>query len=68
MTYRKLIELKFKKGYSTLELIRRFPKEAKKVTEVALLQVPRPLLKKMTSEGVVPWELLNLKRKILGEG
>lgn len=68
MTYRKLIELKFKKGYSTLELIRRFPREAKKVTEVALLQVPRPLLKKMASDGVVPGKLMNLKRKVLEEG
>ena len=39
MTYQELINLKFKKGISTYELVRRFPKEIKRVSEVALLDI-----------------------------
>ena len=66
MTYEKIFELKFKKGYSTNELIKKLPAEADKVREIALLHLPTPLLKKMVSEDWLLEKLLNLKRKFLG--
>ena len=66
MTYEKIFDLKFKKGYSTNELIEKFPAEADKVREIALLHLSTPLLKKMVSEDWLLEKLLNLKRKFLG--
>jgi len=63
MTYEELFELKFKKGYSTHELIERFPREADKVREIALLQIPTPVLKKTLGEVSLLEKILNLKRK-----
>ena len=67
MTYQQLFELKFKKGYSTNELIRRYPKEVVKVTEIALIQIPTPVLKKTVFEADLLEKILTLKRKFLGE-
>ena len=66
MTYKKIFELKFKKGYSTNELIEKFPEQADKVREIALLHLPIPLLKKTVSEDGLLERVLNLKRKFLG--
>lgn len=65
MTYQKIFELKFKKGYSTSELIQQFPDEADKVREIALLQVPTPLLKKTLPEESLLKRVLSLKKKFL---
>ena len=67
MTYEKIFKLKFKKGYSTNELIQRFPEEADKVREIALLHLPTPLLKKTVSEAGLLEKILDLKRKFLGQ-
>ena len=67
MTYEKIFELKFKKGYSTNELIQRFPEEADKVREIALLHLPTTLLKKTVSEARLLEKILDLKRKFLGQ-
>lgn len=66
MTYQKIFELKFKEGYSTSELMRRFPEEANKVREIALLQIPTHLLKKIVSEQDLLEKIISLKRKFLG--
>ena len=66
MTYEKIFELKFKKGYSTNELIQKYPEVAHKVREIALLHLPTPLLKKTVSEDWLLARVLNLKRKFLG--
>ena len=66
MTYKKIFELKFKKGYSTNELIEKFPEQADKVREIALLHLPTPLLKKTVSEDGLLERVLNLKRKFSG--
>ena len=63
VTYRAIFNLKFKKGVSTSELIQRFPKEAAKVREIALLQIPTPLLKKVVPEEHLLEKVLLLKRK-----
>jgi hypothetical protein len=66
VTYKKLFILKFKEGYSTSELIQRFPGEADKVREIALLQVPTPLLKKTVPEEDLLEKILSLKRRFFG--
>ena len=66
MTYQKLFELKFKKGYSTNELIEKFPEEAGKVREIALLQIPTPLLRRTLAEDGLLERILDLKQKFLG--
>ena len=66
MTYEKLFDLKFKKGYTTNDLIEKFPKEAEKVREIALLQIPTPLLKKTLCEPDLLERILTLKRRFFG--
>lgn len=68
MTYEKLFKLKFEKGYSTNELIEKFPGAADKVREIALLQIPTSVLKRTVAEESLLERLLNLKRKFLGRG
>lgn len=63
MTYQKIFELKFKKGFSTSQLFQRFPDEVSKVAEIALLQVPTSILRKMVSEEERLSRILSLKRK-----
>src|SRR3989338_6995780 len=67
MTYREIFDLKFKKGYSTNQLLRRFPKDNGKVTEIALLQLPDQILKKMVAEEERLIRILFLKRRFLGQ-
>ncbi len=64
MTYREIFDLKFKGGYSTQELLRLYPKEAAKVREVALLEIPTDLLKETVSEGKILEKILFLKRRL----
>lgn len=66
MTYEKLFELKFKKGYSTNELVEKFPAEADKVREIALLQIPTSTLRRTLAEDGLLERILNLKRKFFG--
>lgn len=66
MSYQKIFELKFKKGYSTQTLMKRFPKEASKIREIALLQIPTPLLKEAVFEGELLEKVLALKKKFFG--
>ncbi len=68
MTYEKLFKLKFEKGYSTNELIEKFPDQADKVREIALLQIPTSILKRTVAEEGVLERILGLKRKFFGEG
>ncbi len=67
MTYERIFELKFKKGFSTSELMQRFPEEADKVREIALLHVPIPLLREMVAEADLLKRIIYLKRKFLGQ-
>jgi len=65
MTYQELINLKFKKGISTYELVCRFPKEIKRVSEVALLDVPEQTLKKVVSGKKTLNRIMDLKKRFL---
>ena len=67
MSYQKIFDLKFKKGYSTQTLIKRFPKEASKIREIALLQIPIPLLKETLSEAGLLEKVLSLKKKFFDQ-
>ena len=62
MTYQKLFYLKFKKGLSTYELVRRFPSEVARVSEVALLEVPEETLKAIINEDKEFNRLMWLKK------
>ena len=63
MTYQRLFYLKYKKGISTCELIERFPQEAYRVSEVALLDVPDATLKEIIREEKALSRLMRLKKK-----
>jgi len=67
MTYEKIYDLKFRKGFSTTELMERFPDEADKVREIALLEIPDALLKKTVPQGALREKILSLKRRFLSE-
>ena len=66
MTYRELIDLKFKKGLSTYELVQRYPEEIARVSEVALLDVPEEILKSILQNQKDLERLMRLKRQFLG--
>lgn len=68
MTYERLFRLKFKEGYTTGDLIEKFPKEAAKVREIALLQIPTYVLRKTLSEPDLLEKILTLKKRFLGRG
>jgi len=65
MTYQELINLKFKKGISTYELVCRFPNEIKRVSEVALLDVPEQTLKEVIPGKKTLNRIMNLKKRFL---
>ncbi len=67
MNYRQLVDLKFKKGISTYELVCRFPKELKRVSEVALLDVPEATLREIVQEKEMFRHLMELKKKFRAE-
>lgn len=63
VTYEEIFELKYLKGVSTQELLRQYPEEARRVNEVALLDIPEDLLRDMIQESDVLFRLIALKRK-----
>ena len=66
MTYREIFELKFKKGLSTYELVRKFPAEIERVSKVALLDVPPNMLRKVLPAEKDFCDLMALKKTYLG--
>ena len=63
MTYENLFELKYKEGVSTYELVKRFPKEITRVSEIALLDVPENTLRELIKEEKELNRLLRLKKR-----
>ena len=63
--YRTLFYLKFKKRISTYELVRKFPDEIGRVSEVALLEIPEEILREVLKEEKLFDRLMRLKRKFL---
>lgn len=65
MTYKTLFDLKFKKGLSTYDLLRKFPSELQQVTEVAMLDIPESILKEIVNEEVAFKKLMKLKKQLM---
>ncbi len=63
--YEQLINLKYREGLSTYELVRRFPKQIHRVSEVALLDIPEETLKKVIREKNIFKRLVSLKKQFL---
>lgn len=61
--YEKLFDLKYRKGISTFDLAHRFPNHIERVSEVALLEVPPRVLRKVVPEKSVLERLMSLKKK-----
>ena len=63
MSYQELCYLKFRMGISTQELLRRYPQSRNAVKDVALMELPETVLKKIISEREDLKRLLDLKRQ-----
>lgn len=63
MTYEKLFYLKYKKGYSTCDLAKRYPDQIDRVNEVALLDIPEKTLRQVLKEEASLRRVIRLKRK-----
>lgn len=63
--YEELIDLKYRKGVATYELLRRFPGHVEHVNEVALLHIPEETLKKVVREKETLEKLIRLKQQFL---
>lgn len=60
--YGKLFYLKFVRGLSTVELMDRFPEDIHEISEIALLGLPWPTLRKVVREKSALSHLLQVKR------
>ena len=63
MTYQEIFDLKYNQGFSTYELVQRFPQEVARISEVALLEIPEDTLREVIAESEVLDRLMNLKKK-----
>lgn len=63
MTYKRLFYLKYQKGLTTYDLVRQFPSDIDRVSEVALLDVPEEILRKIVREDETFHRLMWLKRR-----
>lgn len=63
MTYDQLFQLKFREGISTYELVKRYPADIQRVSEMALLEVPEETLKEIVKEEKILSRLKRLKRR-----
>ncbi len=62
--YEKLLDLKYRKGISTCDLLHRFPNQIERVNEVALLDISRKDLREMIPEKDILDRLMSLKRRL----
>ena len=62
MTYQKIFELKFKAAVPTCELRKRYPKEQKKISRIALLDIPTSILRELIKKEQEFKKLISLKR------
>ena len=63
MTYERLVYLKFKKGLSTYELVRRFPAAIDRVSRIALLDIPDSTLREILKKEDLFEQVTRLKKK-----
>lgn len=65
MTYSKLVTLKYKLGFSTHDLLKRFPGSLHQISEVALMDVPNDVLREVIKEEEALLRLMQLKKRFL---
>ncbi|MBI4372276.1 MAG: hypothetical protein HY585_00945 [Candidatus Omnitrophica bacterium] len=63
MKYSTLIHLKFSGGFSTQELMKHYPREANRISEIALLDLDKRMLEQVVSEKKTFKHLMYLKEK-----
>ena len=65
VTYEELFTLKFKEHVPTCELEKRFPEERKKISEIALLELPPAMLRELVKQEKELRKLMVLKTWLL---
>jgi len=65
MTYEKLYDLKYRRKMSTYELVSKYPKDIRRVSELALMEVPDKTLKEVLEERKTLERVMKLKRRFL---
>ncbi len=65
MTYEKIFKLKFEQDVPTHELEKRFPKELKKISKIALMELPATTLKGLIKREDELEKLMSLKQALL---
>ena len=63
MTYREIFDMKYTQGISTSDLVKRFPGDIKRISEVALLEVSDEMLRQVISEAKIVERLIRLKKR-----
>lgn len=65
MTLREqIMDLKYRKGVATCELVRLFPENTSSVSEIALLEIPEKTLRRVVREKHLLQRLLALKKQL----
>lgn len=67
MTYQRIFDLKFKSDIPTYQLGKRYPKERRKISEIALLELPLPILRELIKQERQFQKLVLLKRWLFGK-
>jgi hypothetical protein len=65
MTYKRLFYLKYKMGLTTYDLVRQYPAEIDRVSEVALVEVPEAILREILQEDETFQRLMRLKKRYM---
>jgi len=68
MTYERLYELKFKKHIPTYQLGKRYPKELRKISRVALLELSTSLMRELVKRKEERRLLIRLKQVLCQAG
>ncbi len=65
MTYEKIFKMKFEEEIPTHELEKRFPKELKKISKIALMELPATMLRTLLGGESELEKLMCLKKNLL---
>lgn len=65
MTYEKIFRLKFEAEVPTHQLERMFPKDLKKISKIALMELPQSTLKILLKRERELKKLMSLKRDLI---
>ncbi len=68
MTYERIFNLKFKGAVPTHELGKRYPKERKKISRIALLELPLSVLRELVKQEEEFRKLVLLKQWFFKKG